>query len=139
MEDRDRQCSHGATPAQLPGPHWRVPNARAHTRDTHTLILQPLPFGSGILFISGFTFLLNLDSLMLFYCLIPTKLAPSCQIPTPVPNSGLPSPLRRSAYLFSQFSSVSQLSLTLCDPMDCSMQDLPGHHQLPEPTQTHVH
>ena len=91
-----------------------------------------------MLFILGFTFLLNLDSLMIFYCLILTKLAPSCLIPTPVPNSGSPGPLR-SAYLFSQFSSVTQLSLTLCDPMDCSTQDLPGHHQLPEPTQTHVH
>jgi len=38
-----------------------------------------------------------------------------------------------------QFSSVAQLSLTLCDPMDCSMPGLPVHHQLPEFTQTHVH
>ena len=38
-----------------------------------------------------------------------------------------------------QFSSVAQLSQTLCDPMDCSMPGLPVHHQLPEPTQTHVH
>ena len=28
---------------------------------------------------------------------------------------------------------------TLCDPMDCSPPGLPVHHQLPEPTQTHVH
>ena len=28
---------------------------------------------------------------------------------------------------------------TLCDPMDCSMPGLPGHHQLPEFTQIHVH
>ena len=34
-----------------------------------------------------------------------------------------------------QFSSVAQLCLTLCDPMDCSMPDLPVHHQLPEFTQ----
>ena len=26
-----------------------------------------------------------------------------------------------------------------CDPMDCSMAGFPVHHQLPEPTQTHVH
>ena len=32
-----------------------------------------------------------------------------------------------------QFSSVTQLCLTLCDPMDCSMPGLPVHHQLPEP------
>ena len=25
------------------------------------------------------------------------------------------------------------------NPMDCSMPGLPVHHQLPEPTQTHVH
>ena len=29
-----------------------------------------------------------------------------------------------------QFSSVAQLYLTLCDPMDCSMPGLPVHHQL---------
>ena len=40
---------------------------------------------------------------------------------------------------FSQFSSVAQLCLTLCDPMDCSMPGFPVHHQLPEFTQTHVH
>ena len=38
-----------------------------------------------------------------------------------------------------QFSSVAQLCLTLCDPMDHSMPGLPVHHQLPELTQTHVH
>ena len=37
-----------------------------------------------------------------------------------------------------QFSSVTQLCPTLCDPMDCSMPGLPVHHQLPEFTQTHV-
>ena len=40
---------------------------------------------------------------------------------------------------FSQFSSVVQSCLTLCDPMDCSTPGLPVHHQLPEFTQTHVH
>ena len=38
-----------------------------------------------------------------------------------------------------QFSSVAQSCLTLCDPMNRSMPDLPIHHQLPESTQTHVH
>ena len=38
-----------------------------------------------------------------------------------------------------QFSSVAQLCLTLCDPMDHSTPGLPVHHQLPEFTQTHVH
>ena len=41
-------------------------------------------------------------------------------------------------YMFCryQFSSVAQSCPTLCDPMSRSM---PGHHQLPEFTQTHVH
>ena len=38
-----------------------------------------------------------------------------------------------------QFSSITQSCLTLCDPMNCSTQGLPVHHQLPEFTQTHVH
>ena len=38
-----------------------------------------------------------------------------------------------------QFSSVTQLRATVCDPMDCSMPGLPVHHQLAEFTQTHVH
>ena len=38
-----------------------------------------------------------------------------------------------------QFSSVSQLCLTLCDPMSCSTPGLPVHHHLQEFTQTHVH
>ena len=37
------------------------------------------------------------------------------------------------------FSSVTQLCLTLCDPIDCSTSGFPVHHQLPELTQTHVH
>ena len=40
---------------------------------------------------------------------------------------------------FSLFSSVTQLSPTLCDPMDCSMQDLPVYHQLLDFTQTRAH
>ena len=31
-----------------------------------------------------------------------------------------------------RFSSVAQLCLTLCDPMDCSTPGFPVHHQLPE-------
>ena len=38
-----------------------------------------------------------------------------------------------------QFSSVAQLCLTLCDPMNCSTPGLPVHHHLPEFTQTQVH
>ena len=39
----------------------------------------------------------------------------------------------------SQFSSVAQLCLTLCNPMNCSMPGLPVHHQLKGFTQTNVH
>ena len=38
-----------------------------------------------------------------------------------------------------QFSSVTQLCLTLWNLMDCSTSGLPVHHQLPELAQTHVH
>ena len=38
-----------------------------------------------------------------------------------------------------QFSSVTQLCLTLCNPMNHNMPGLPVHHQLREFTQTHVH
>ena len=38
-----------------------------------------------------------------------------------------------------QFSSVAQLCLTLCNPINCSMSGLPDHQQLLESTQTHVH
>jgi len=37
-----------------------------------------------------------------------------------------------------QFSSVTQLCPTLCDPMDCSTPGFPVHHQLLELAQTHV-
>ena len=40
---------------------------------------------------------------------------------------------------FSQFSSVAQSCLTLCDSMNRSMPGLPVHHQLLEFTQTYVH
>ena len=38
-----------------------------------------------------------------------------------------------------QFSLVTQLCLTLCDPMNYSTPGLPVHHQLLESTQTRVH
>ena len=41
--------------------------------------------------------------------------------------------------LFLTVSSVAQLCLTLCDPMNNSTPVLPVHHQLPESTQTRVH
>ena len=39
----------------------------------------------------------------------------------------------------SQFSSVSQSCMTLCDPMDFSMPYFPVHHQLLDLSQTHAH
>ena len=42
-------------------------------------------------------------------------------------------------YLVRWFTSVVQLCLTLCDPMDCPMPGLPVHHQLLKFTHTHVH
>ena len=39
----------------------------------------------------------------------------------------------------TEFSSVAQSCLTLCDPVDCSSPGLSVHHQLPEFTQTHIH
>ena len=38
-----------------------------------------------------------------------------------------------------QFSSVTQLCPTLCDPINHRTPGLPVHHQMPESTQTHVH
>ena len=45
---------------------------------------------------------------------------------------------RGPSILSVQYSSVAQLCLTLCYPMDYSMAGFPVHYQLPEPTQTHV-
>ena len=39
----------------------------------------------------------------------------------------------------SQFSSVAQLCLTLCEPMHCITPGFPVHHQLPKFAQIHVH
>ena len=38
-----------------------------------------------------------------------------------------------------QFSSVTHLCPSFCDPMDCNTPGFPVHHQLPELAQTHVH
>ena len=42
-------------------------------------------------------------------------------------------------YNVAQFTSVTQSCPALCDPMDCSTPGFTVHHQLPKPTQTHVH
>ena len=44
-----------------------------------------------------------------------------------------------NSFSLVQFSSFAQSCLTLCNPMDFSMPGFPVHHQLPDPTQTHVH
>ena len=57
-------------------------------------------------------------------------------------SSVLTEPLKEICYnlpVYSvQFSSVTQLCPTLCDPLDCSMPGFPVHHELLELTQTHV-
>ena len=45
---------------------------------------------------------------------------------------------KEGRHMTNSISSVAQLCLTLCDPMDCSMPGFPVHHQLLEPGQTHV-
>ena len=57
----------------------------------------------------------------------------------PVHSASLPPESQNVYEYIFQFSSVAQLWLTLCDPMNCSTPGLPIHHQLPEFTQTHVH
>ena len=41
--------------------------------------------------------------------------------------------------LNSQFSSIAQSCLTLCNHMDCSTPSFPVHHQLPELAQTLIY
>ena len=48
-------------------------------------------------------------------------------------------PPHLNLFCFCLVSSVAQLCLTLCDPMDCSTPGFPVHHQLPELVQAHVH
>ena len=45
----------------------------------------------------------------------------------------------RTLARYRQFSSVTQLCPTLCDPMNRSTPGLPVHHPLPQFTQTQVH
>ena len=55
-------------------------------------------------------------------------------------TTGLPDNSLQCFFSESQFSSVQSFILVwLCEPMECSMPDLPVYHQLPEFTQTHVH
>ena len=47
--------------------------------------------------------------------------------------------LSRKSSTFECACSVTKLCLTLCNPMIRSTPGLPVQHQLPEPTQTHIH
>ena len=83
---------------------------------------------------------INMNQTKVYICPLPLELPFHLPLhPTPVgchriqalgslPDTQIPSSV--------QFSSVTQLCLTLCDPMSCS---LPVHRQLREFTQTHVH
>ena len=64
------------------------------------------------------------------YGFVNSKMAHSCKLPN-VDNPCIS--------MNNLFSSVAQLCLTLCDPMNHSTPGLPVHHQLPEFTQTHAH
>ena len=48
-------------------------------------------------------------------------------------------PLQFKSMLFRALSSVVQVCLTLCNPMDCSTWGFPVQHKLPELAQTHFH
>ena len=47
--------------------------------------------------------------------------------------------LLSSSHIHTSVQFSRAVSLTLCNPMDCSMPGYPVHYQLPELTQTHVH
>ena len=85
-----------------------------------------------------------------------SEVSQSCLTPSDPMNGSLPGPsipgifqarvLEWVAIAFStqyatgdQFTSITQSCLNLCDPMNHSTPGLPVHHQLPEPTQTHIH
>ena len=65
------------------------------------------------------------------------------EVLTPVLRPCFNLPMFYFCWLFSslsfQFSSVTQLCPTPCNPMNNSTSGLPVHHQLPEFTKTHVH
>ena len=57
----------------------------------------------------------------------------------PLPTKGLYGQSYGFSSSHQSVSSVTQSCLSLCNPMNCSMPGFPGHHQLPELTQTHTH
>ena len=119
--------------ASLPSPHLRT-LLPAHAQAPFRLVLVPQAFSS-----SG------------------TSSADALPLKTLIPPQTASNPLRRSlsggAILLtstscsrfpitvknSQFTSVTQSCLTLCDPIGCSTPGFPVHHQLLELAQTQVH
>ena len=73
----------------------------------------------------------------------------SAPVPGPGPGSAAPTSLSQASLAPERtskdpkekksVSSVAQLCLTLCNPMDCSTPGFLVHHQPPELAQTHVH
>ena len=81
--------------------------------------LNPVGFTIVILVSGNLTYALKTPHLLSFTAVIQLNfIFPSCSV---------------------QFSSVTQLCLTLCDPMNRRTPGLLVHHQLPKSTQTHVH
>ena len=56
-----------------------------------------------------------------------------------LPRSATSNIENHSRHPTPQFSSVTQLCPTLCDPMDCCKPGFPVHHHLLEFAQTYVH
>ena len=80
--------------------------------------LNPVGFTIVILISGNLTYALKTPHLLSFTAVIRLNfIFPSCSV---------------------QFSSVTQLCLTLCDPMNRRTPGLLVHHQLPKSTQTHV-
>ena len=71
--------------------------------------------------------MLKLEDILIFNKLIDFKLTAINSLSVHINN------------VLFQYNLVSHSCLTLCNPMNCSMQGLPVHHQLPELTQTHMH
>ena len=65
-----------------------------------------------------------------FECSWPDRIAESA--------SHTPASPQAVTYLSLQFNSGTQLCLTLCDPMDCSMPGFPVHHQISFPCRFYV-
>ena len=73
----------------------------------------------------------------------PVSALPVGSLPAELSGKPITTTCSMKTYLFSlssvQFISVTQLCLTLCDPMNHSTPGLPVHHQLLELDQTQVH